>query len=406
MKEKHGDLMADNDYAIEEALEATHNVKRGEMIAAELSALQEVGKKMKPAFIRQWARERIAERKVGEIQPRSFVAAERRFGKLAGKLLRKGDKVGAARAKLQQLLNFHMAREAYKIRDEVESGRKFMDKFNRKKKKWATIDPDFIDKIRDILDLYQLGSRLTDKKRAKFITAALDEWADAKVKNEEAVFEIPAAILKADGSTHFRDLTLEESRGLVDTIKLLHAQGRQSKTIEIDGENRDLNEVAGEISAEMDDREQTARMFRSVDGEADLDPARSFLSTVKNSLKKVEFMLDEIGPAARKYIFQVIADAEAARNDLTKKGVEAILAAVDAIPKDIRKKSNDRIRVPLLGRSFRRSEIIMMALNTGTESNYWKMIEGSKHYIASNAKSWTEEGVDEALSHLSAEEWV
>jgi len=58
----------------------------------------------------------------------------------------------------------------------------------------------------------------------------------------------------------------------------------------------------------------------------------------------------------------------------------------------------------VLGREFRRSGLVGVALNVGNDSNYDKMIKGSKKDI-SGSQEWTEEGVDEALAHLMAEEW-
>ena len=410
MKAEFGDMLTDGT-AMDEALAATHNDKRADVLAAELNALRESGPKMKVAFIRQWAAERIGRRKVDDIQPSKFTSAERKYGKQAGKLLKAGDRLGAQRAKFQQLLNFQMAKESYKVRAEVAKARDYLEKFTSTTRVFKAIDADYIDNIRAILSAYQLGPRLSDATKVKLELAAVAEWVKKKQTDDGAILEVPQRILDADEKTHFRDLTLDEFRTLHDTIKNIEAQGRLSKTAMVDGEERELSEMAEEIVARLDDRPQIKRAARkALEQNPDWqDKALGKLASFDAALRKVEFLLEHIdgeknGPAHR-YLFQTFADAETARADMSKAVTAPILKALENLPADVRKGLAEKVTVPLLGRTFRRSDLLMMALNVGNESNYYKMIDGSAKDINEGSVGWTEEGVDEALANLTAQEW-
>jgi hypothetical protein len=398
MKAKFGDLLDAG--GVEAALESAHADKRGDVLAMELNALRGSKDKLKPAFIRQWAKERIGTRKIENIRPETFLAAERKAGREAGKLLRKGDRLGAQREKFRQLMNFYMAKEAYAVRDEVAKQRTYLAQFGNPRKKWAGIDADYVDQIRGILEAYNLMPRMSDKKRAQLMT-----WAAIEAENG-AIMEIPPEIAAADGRTHFRDLTLDEWRTLHDTIKTIEAQGRLKKSTIIAGEQRDLEEMADEIVANLAKLPQNKRMARKATEQnpGAFDKVQGKLAGFDASLRKVEFLLEIMdggkGGPAHRYIFQTFADAERARNDLT---VSTTKVLMDAVPK--LKNKGEKIHVGQMKRTFRRSDLIMMALNVGNESNYQKMLEGSAKDVTEGAVPWTEESIDEALSHLTAEEW-
>lgn len=409
MREIHGDMQVDGT-AVDKALEAAHTDKRGEVLAIELNALSESGPKMRSSFVRQWARERIAARRIEDLQPQRFLMAERRAAREAGKLLRAGDRLGAQRAKFQQLLNFHMAREAYKARAEVEKGVDYMAGFARTGAKFPALEAGYVDQIKTILDAYQLGAPLTDRTRVRLEMQAVLEWIERQRQDAGAIIEMPQRVLDADEKTNYRTLTLDEFRTLRDTIKNLEAQARLAKTTIIEGEERAISDMADEIVARVERQPQLARMARRgvEQNPGTLDRAFGKLASFDAALRKVELLLEQIdgermGPLWR-FIFKPFADAETARKDMTLQVTQRVMTALDNLP--TRARLAERINVPLLGRTFARSDLIMMALNTGNESNYQKMIEGSEKDITEGARPFTVEGVDEALARLTAEEWA
>lgn len=410
MKAEYGDLLNQAE-AVEAALESVHGDKRGEVLAMELNALRDSKDKMKVAFVRQWAKERIADRRLEEITPARFLQKERRYAREAGKALRAGDRLGAQRAKFRQLANFYMAQESYRVREEVAKSRDYLRKFTRARQTFKTIDADFIDHIKTILAAYDLGARMSPKRQIIEELRGINEWVRQQEEENGAIVTIADGVLAADEQTHYRDLTLAQYRDVVASIKNLEAQGRLAKTAIIEGETMLIDDMEAEIVERLDALPQSAREARKAHEQNPswFDERLSGLAGFDASLRKVEFLLEKIdgsklGPAKR-YIFQVFADAEAKRNDMTKAVTEQVLKAMDTIPKDVQKRFGEKITVPELGRTFRRSDLIMMALNTGNWSNFAKMLEGSEKDVAPGSTPWTQEGVEAALRNLSKEEW-
>ena len=410
LKEKYGDMRNDGS-AVEAAIDSVHIDETAEVLTAELNALRDSKDKMKPAFVRNWAQEKIGTRKVSELRPGEFLQAERRHAKEAGKLLRQGDRLGAQRAKFKQLMNFYMAKEAIKAREEIAKGRKYFSKFTKRRKNYKTIDADYVDQIKNILSNYQFGPRLS-----KDIKSWLD-FAKMAEENDSATFNIPQEILDADGQTNYQDLTLDEFRTLRDAITSIEKQGREAKTVTVEGERVYLVDAEKEITDRLDDRPMTKRGVGKQRGYPDSlkgkwnewkDKRMANLASFDASLVKIEFLAfqvdgEKVGPF-HKFFFQTFADAEAARNDMVARVGKPIMDAIKNMPRKMQRALGTSIYVPELNRNFKRSEIIVMALNTGNESNRDKLIRGSMKDVY-DSSALTEELLDKILDNLVLEEW-
>ena len=101
---------------------AAHNGLRMRILAAEFAALKkETGSvsylKRAAGLI---AREKLETVKVADVRPHVFASAEARAGRQAEKAFSKGDTARAAEFKRRQLVQSAMAREAYRVREEME----------------------------------------------------------------------------------------------------------------------------------------------------------------------------------------------------------------------------------------------------------------------------------------------
>ncbi len=407
MKAEFGDMTVDGT-AVEEALKAAHIDTQGEVMAAELAALSNGQSKLKPAFVRQWAKERIGQRKVDDIQPTKFTSVERKAAKEAGRLLRQGDRVGAARAKFKQMMNYYMAKEAYSLRDEIDKSKKYLGKFNKKKATFKKIDADYVDRIKEVLAHYSLGPRLSEGKILKLELVAFNNWLQEKETNEGAIFNIPQEILQAQDTRHYRDLTVDEYRTLVDAVKNIEAQGRLKKTAIINGETRTIDEIEREILTRVESLPtKTTEAAKAIRQDPSFkDKTIEVVHGIDAALRKTEFLLEyldgeKLGPA-QQAIFQTVADAEVQKNDIVRAVNVNFMKRLEALPKSIRKKLGRREFIPELGREMTRGNLIMMALNTGTESNFDKMVRGSK---LDKGAAWTPEGISQAINRLTKEEW-
>jgi len=410
LKERYGDMRNDGS-AVEEAIKSVHIDETAEVLTAELNALRDSSNKMKPAFVRQWAIEKLGGRKVSEMRPNEFLAAEKRHAKESGRLLRQGDRLGAQRAKFKQLMNFYMAKESIKARNEITAGRKYFSRFTARQKNYKTIDAEYIDQIKNILSNYQFGPRMS-----KDIKAWLD-FAESAGLEDGAVFNIPQEIIDADGQTNYQDLTLDEFRTLRDSIKAIEAQGRLAKLAEVAGEKIFLADAIALIMDRLNNRRTTSRATGKVRGYPSTlkgrwaewkDERSSTLADLDAALAKLEFLAFQIdgekGGPFHKFIFQTFSDAESARNDMTLRVGKPIMDAMKNMPREMQRALGTKIHVPELDRHLSRAEIIMIALNTGNLSNRDKMIRGSR-LDRFGAVALNEDILIKVLDNLTLEEW-
>lgn len=413
MKAEYGD-MNDNAQAVNEAIESVHADKRGEVLAMELNQLRESGPKMKPAFVRQWAKDKIGRYKVDAIRPDKFLAAERKHGKEAGRLLRAGDRLGAQQAKFRQIMNFYMAKEAYKERGEIDKSRRYMEKFTRPKKTFKKIDADYVDKIKLVLEAYGLGPRLSERKQTILELQAMNEWIMAKEQDDGAILQIPARILEANEKTHYRDLTLDDFRELVDSIHNIETQGKLKKKNIRSRDQVEFNKTKEEMLLNAEVLKESAESKSLTDTRNPDDYTRRIGRKAGAALKKIEFMMIELdgkfGGAWHQTIFQPAADSEVAETAMVKNIIsDVIMKNLEEMSAATKKKLAQNIDpeiAALFGyKNMDRGALIMMALNVGTDSNYSKMLRGSALDQTKGSVSWSEANVENAISKLSKEEW-
>ncbi|WP_425407697.1 hypothetical protein [Hwanghaeella sp.] len=409
MHQLYGDMLNDGT-AVEKALESAHADKRGDVLTMELNALRQSKDRIKPAFVRTWARQRIGEKRIDAIQPSRFLAQERRWAREAGRQLRAGNRLEAQRAKFRQLMNFHMAQEAYRVRDEVSKAKRYAGKFTKRKAVFKGIDAEYVDKIRAILGAYRFGPRLSSRRELLLEMQAMADWIKQKQEDDGAVLTIPPEILAARETTNYRDLTLNEFRTLIDSLKNIEAQGRLRKRLRVGAEERDIDAVASDILSRIERLPDNARSLRAEarQNPTKLDKAKAGLAAADAALRKAEFMIEamdgeRLGPM-HQALFQPFADAQARAADMTKAVTDKVNKMLRDLPEDVRGRLSEDIEVPALDRTFQRSDLIMMALNVGNESNLDKMLRGSAR-DAFGGQAWTAEGVDQALANLSREEW-
>jgi len=367
---------------------------------------------VKPAVVREVARQIIARNKVNDaIKAGRYATASQREAKNAALAIARRDYPSAAEAKRKQLLNHYLALEATKAKTEVDAGREYLDKFSNRRRAFKGIDADHIDKIRTITTAYQVGPKLSNRRRVILELRAINDWIKEQETDAGALLNIPPEILAADEKTHYRDLSLDDFRALRDTVKNLEAQGRLKKKLLIGGEEKDLAEAVAEIVSGMDRLPPTGRARRRAmeQNPSGGDKVLGGLATADAALMKVEFILEALdgkrnGPF-HKLLFQPFADAAARSADMTKETTKTVMDAIDGLPKKTRKRLHEKVTVPSMSRTFQRSDLIMMALNTGNESNLTKMIEGSAKDASPGAVAWTEQSVNEALENLTKEEF-
>lgn len=406
MNERYGDPL--NDGTIEqEAMAAVHSDKQAALMATELKVLAKKAGHTGTitwADIKAWAAGAIADKSVRDgTQYQQFLRAERQAGRKVEQALIKGDFVAAFKAKQDQMVNHALYMEARDAAADVDSARKLMDRYAGA----ATLkgmDQDYLEQIHALLEDYEFKNRsatlLAERK-------SFEEWAAEQAAMGKEIVP-PPRLAKGLGQTNYRDMTVDELRGLVDTVKQIAHLGRTKRKLELDGQKRELDATLTEMEATAAKGVQRGESL-SVRGKSDIEisvgKAKHWLRVANAELLKIERLLefadgrkDGQGIYSR-MIFRPIAKAQDNTNDRRVELGKQQKVIYEKVPWAQRKQWTQRLAVPELGpgKKLTKEEIITVALNMGNAENLEKMLLGEK---------WTEDGVRAVVDkHLTKEEW-
>lgn len=405
MEQQFPDLVNER-IAINEAMESIHNDHTAELLAEELNWLKQAKKEKRIShrLVGQAAREFLQQYRMEDINPGKFLQTEKSWAKTAARFLRKGDREMAADAKFKQLMNHQMAMEAYRIRKQVDRDHKYLSQFLKTRKDFDTVDADYIDAIRNILSDYKLGSRMSNKRRDY-----LKAWAVAHaVETGQTVQAIDDRLFRDDAKKNWRDASLEEWEQLVNSVKMLHHQGREQKLYKLGKEKIQFEDVVSKMLDKSSNLKELGYVeHRRATTEATaFDTVEKWVRGIDAQFTKTEFILQKLdnGEMAGPWhqaIYQKAADAVSDQADMTRKHFVPIIEELDKI---ISKEGNTlNQRVDLGNKRGTRANLLMMALNTGNVSNMRKLLDGSSKQ--NGVPGLTPETLNRALGQVTEAEW-
>jgi hypothetical protein len=405
-----------------ESLASIHGDHHAGVMAAELHALRTVEPAFKPAFIKQYAMDQIMEMPLKDIKPHLFVLAEKRHAGFAKKALAKGDRAEAYRHQFQRLINHRKAEAALKVQKDVEKKTKALRKL-QKATKMPSVDAKYAAKIKDILNAVDFSRPLSERTKLKEELKAINDFIAQSLEDDGAILRVPEIISRAEGLKNTDDMTYSEYLEMSGFVFTLERQGKLAKKLRVGKENRDREEVKLELLSKLDKIGDTFVSMLSADAMGPRMAAKgaavsglSFVMSLDSSLLKTESLMESIdgeplGPW-HQTIYQPIADAYWEKARLTKEVTARVTKLIKALPKEVQKSMNKTVDVGGLGfpgGKMKRSALIMMALNMGTESNMDKLIRGyggdKKTKVRGLGWNINEDLINGALDNLTKEEW-
>ena len=408
MRQKHGDILERNQ-AIDDALEVLAHDGTAEILTDELNALRDAKKqkKISSKLMKEAARQRLQEYKVSNLNPNRFLSTAKKQGQLARKMLRKGDRQGAAKAKFRQLLNFEMAMLAYKAQKDANNWSKYMGKFQKRKGRFPALEAGTVTLIRDRLKAFSMGNRMSEKSRKQIENRRVMARAQGQ--------DLPSGVLREYEATNFRDLSLGQLHALYNEIKNIEATGRNLKKIRLKDKNQEIDAIIEQLIDTLQANVPESKRTEALRGQQSaVQGAKYTLMQLDASIRKVEFLLQRLDGGAmtgafHRVLFQPVADSQTKEGDMSVKYINTVMQAFGSLPSETMSRMGERINVPSLHRKMTRGEILMLALNSGNMSNIDKVVRGNKLDIYhKNLPDWTEAGVRNAIGILSKEEgdWV
>jgi len=396
MLETNGDLVTPE--AIERAADiAIHNDARARMVATEANALAKaVGqRKILADAAREYAAAIIARLKVREIRPSMYATAEAKAARAAEKASRAGDIATAAAEKRNQLVQGYATRAAYDAQDEIAAGLRYLKKFDTDATRKG-LTPDYTDQIDALLERFDLRKgqslKAIDKRKS------LMEWLNAQ---RDAGFEpdVPPELENEALRKSYKDMTVEEFRGLVATVKQIEHLGRLKQRLLTAADQRAYevvrDEIARSIEANANGREADTRTPDSVLGRSLATVKRFGAAHIKVATwAKIMDGGKEGGPVWEYFVRQANAKADFE----TTRRAEATLKLSEILAPVFKEgKLSTRTFYPSINRSLTREARISIALNWGNEGNRQRLVGG---------EGWTPQQVLPVLQSLTANEWA
>lgn len=371
MLERYGDL-ADPASMEKAANAAVHNDVRAKFVATELRMLEKaVGKHPTlMAAAREFAATLIARKKVRMIKPNVYVAAEARAARNAQAALTKDDLVLAATEKRNQLVNLYAAKAAHAGLDEVAKIISYAKRVADSK----TIDPEYRAQISALLerfDLHEVSARDVAKRQS------LVQWIEAqRAANMEPV--IDPTLENEALRKPYQEMTLEELRGLYDSVRNIEHLGRLKHKLLTLADQREFKLVVESVRQSI---EANAKRTLATKLET---------NTLKDHLKKgvTEYfamhrkfanIMREMDGYNDNGILQklfVHTSNLAGANEAVMHEAATIKLSELMKPIFASGKLNVKQFIPEINAALSREGRIMVALNTGNEGNLQRLMDG------------------------------
>ena len=389
MLERYGDLADEN--SIERAAnEAIHNDARSRFVATELHALNKAlgSVRFLTKAAKEFAANLVARKKVKDIRPAQYEAAEARAAKASERAFGKSDTVLAATQKRNQLVNNYAARAATDALAEVDKGVAYLRRVGDAK----SIDGAYREQIATLLDrfdLRKLGPKALQRKQS------LLEWVESQ---REQGFEpvIDAALLDEAQRISYKELTLEQFRGLVDAVRNIEHLGRLKNRLLVLADKREFKRVVDEAAASIHDNAK-----KSITPPLESNTwAAAFKSGVAGFFamhRKFSSLIRELdgyadnGALYRLFLrpMNAAGDAETVMREQATMDLTHLFKQLDGA------KLTEKRYIPEIKASLSREGRIMVALNTGNAGNLQRLLDG---------EHWTERQVQAIVDSLTINE--
>lgn len=394
MLEQFGELASPG--AIEKAADqAIHNEARARFVATEANALAKASgqRKVLASAAREFAAAMIARLKVRDIKPGQYANAEVRAAKAAEKASRAGDMATAAAEKRNQLIQNYATKAAYDAQEEVDKSLRYLKKFDGDIK---GLDADYADQIGGLLERFDLRKGQSNKAIDK--RAALADWIKAQ-RDAGLEPDIPAKLENEAFRKSYKDMTVEEFRGLVDTVKQIEHLGRLKHRLLTAADQRSYEAVRDTIASSIeqhaqgrqaDTRTPTTNMGRALQG-----IKRFWAAHIKAAtLARIMDGGQDGGP-----MWEYFVRAANERGDMEttlRAEATAKLSEILAPVFKLGKMGGKGQFFPTINRSLNREARLAIALNMGNAGNVQRLLGG---------EGWTVQQIAPVLQTLTAAEW-
>lgn len=399
MLERHGELATPE--AIGEAADmAAHNDLRLRVLATEYNALAQAsgGARLVQSAARQLAAQAIGQKRIRDLSPAQYTRMETRATKATQAAMKKGDIATAAAEKRNQVLQASLARAAHEAKVEVKKHALYLRRMNKLDPKTVAIEER--EQIEALLERYNLrdqSGKALDRRQS------LAEWVQAQ-REQGIEPDIAPEMLDELKRQPWQTLTVEEFRGLVDTIRQIEHRGKVKNQLLLEQKQQDLNVAKEEISETV----KASGNGKIVDNSTPATWLGQRMAALRRfgwmhtKASTVFYILDggkRNGPMWRYFgkLANARANFEAAERARLSEALMKISTPLfkrkGLYKRSIRSDIPDRNGQP---RVFTPMQVFTVALNMGNAGNLQRLLDGNH---------WTREQVERLTANLTGDEW-
>lgn len=290
------------------------------------------------------------------------------------------DKEKAAEAKMSEIYNYELEKEAGKVQEEVSKG------IAKLKKRFSKSDKDLAKKGK--LETFKTAQAIMN--RYGLLTDAQADRVDTYLKQLQtydplAYGKVQALVeMLSDVEEQSYDLLkVEEFRDVMTVVDALYDLGVDENKILVDGKKLDKEKVVGELTENISSISKET--FKKEDTK--FKKFKGVVSSIKANMARVEHLInfldkgDFTGPF-RRYLWDIANDAQVSyeqtlneQYDKLNKILETKFKGVLDDVTDISLRQYFRGVDPELS-SIKKHELIMMLLHSGNDSNKRKLVLG------------------------------
>jgi hypothetical protein len=390
--------LQENLRGVKAAIESLHETDWVNVIAAELNQLRAATdqKRTKPKLLRAEARKNFGNINANDARLTSrFENQERKRRREAGRLVRKNDRKGAAKAKLLELFNHEYFKEAIRFRNEQSADKKLIRRIMAKGAKFEGRDADYVDAAKLLLARYD---GLAPENRAE---NAREEAAEAILAAFNDALPPPKSVDR---------LTVNEWRAIMQATRAIYQQALDGGKLKAQGKNATLERAVAEMVASAEVLPDVPAEGSTPDGKRTepgiFSRAGFAVMNALNTFRQVGFIFerldrgDKAGPWS-KYLYRTMESAYAAKQKIDKNLLLPIVDKLARFTGDANMLKKTKVDGGI-GVELTNIDRFMLALNFGNTSNIDKVLDerGMKADPRFKYGNWTYETVRAEIASL------
>jgi hypothetical protein len=402
MLENYGELISPEALKAAASL-AVHNEARAKFMATGLKMLMAspIPASQLNKAAQQAAESAVALKKVRDLHPIQYERAESRAGKDAIAQAAK-DPASAIKSQREALLNNRLAKASLEAQAEVAKALKYISKFSKPGTR-KNLTMEYMEQIDALLSPFDLHKSTTLKQID--LNSSLSEWVAAQEAQGFEPYFDPDLINELKRK-HYKDMTVQELRGLIDAIKQIDHMGRMSQKLLTAQDERTFQ--AHVLDADESIRANANRTVKERGTPSDMIgmTGRWFRQMLAAHRKFNSIMREMDGSKDNGVMWNMLARTmnESGDNETEMKqsATNAIAALFMKLPKDsaIGNIYAKKMIVTQSRIAMTQEQRVMFALNWGNAGNRQRLMDGG---IA--GRRITEIDAENILDSLTHEQW-